>query len=163
MLSRHSAWNRNEEQDNEGSVFELILKNPRNKSHCTTAFIADNTRDKPGLYGRAKPPKCVPAQLVNTKWTARAEFRRWHTRKLSSALTIARDPMNQSSMSLNNHHTTGAENYTGKVFQRFEPQCSMPRSYCGSRILIGLFAQTMHISNTAICREIDCPNIIDWV
>lgn len=34
----------------------------------------------------------------------------------------------------------------------------MPRGYYGSAILIGLFAQTMHISNTAIGSEINCPN-----
>ena len=77
--------------------------------------------------------------------------------KLSSVLTIARNPIDQSSVSLNNRLTTGAENYTGKVFERFEPQ-TLAASYYGSRILIGLFAQTMHISNTAICGEINCPN-----
>lgn len=71
---------------------------------------------------------------------------------------MARNPMDQSSVSLNNRHTTGAENYTGKVFQRFEPQYAIPRGYYGSAILIGLFAQTMHISNTAIWSEINCPN-----
>ena len=77
--------------------------------------------------------------------------------KLSSVLTIARNPIDQSSVSLDNRLTTGAENYTGKVFERFEPQ-THAASYYGSRILIGLFAQTMHISNTAICSEINCPN-----
>lgn len=77
--------------------------------------------------------------------------------KLSSVLTKARNPIDQSSVSLNNRLTTGAENYTGKVFERFEPQ-THAASYYGSRILIGLFAQTMHISNTAICGEINCPN-----
>lgn len=77
--------------------------------------------------------------------------------KLSSVLTIARNPIDQSSVSLNNSLTTGAESYTGKVFEGFEPQ-THAASYYGSPILIGLFAQTMHISNTAICREINCPN-----
>lgn len=77
--------------------------------------------------------------------------------KLSSVLTIARNPIDQSSVSLNNGLTTGAESYTGKVFEGFEPQ-THAASYYGSPILIGLFAQTMHISNTAICREINCPN-----
>ena len=77
--------------------------------------------------------------------------------KLSSVPTIARNPIDQSSVSLNNCLTAGAENYTGKVFERFEPQ-THAASYYGSRVLIGLFAQTMHISNTAICREINCPN-----
>jgi len=35
---------------------------------------------------------------------------------------------------------------------------TIPRCYCRSRALIGLFAQTMHISNTSICGEINCPN-----
>ena len=77
--------------------------------------------------------------------------------KLSSALTIARNPIDQSRVSHNNGLTTGAGSYTGKVFERFEPQ-THAASYYGSPILIGLFAQTMHISNTAICGEINCPN-----
>ena len=57
----------------------------------------------------------------------------------------------------NNRLTTGAESYTGKLFERFEPQ-THAAGYYGSPILIGLFAQTMDISNTAILGEINCPN-----
>lgn len=77
--------------------------------------------------------------------------------ELSSVLTMASSPIDQLSVSLNNCLAAGAESYTGKVFERFEPQ-THAASYYGRRVLIGLFAQTMHISNTAICREINCPN-----
>ena len=77
--------------------------------------------------------------------------------ELSSVLTMASSPIVQLSVSLNNCLAAGSESYTGKVFERFEPQ-THAASYYGRRVLIGLFAQTMHISNTAICREINCPN-----
>lgn len=64
--------------------------------------------------------ECIPAWLVSAKFSARAEFFADGTRELSKSKTIiARNPIDQSSLSRNNYHTTGAENYIGKVFQRF--------------------------------------------
>lgn len=65
--------------------------------------------------------------------------------------------MGQSIVPLNNRHTTGRRITQEKYFKDLNRIHHTARYY-GRRILIGLFAQTMHISNTAICGEINCPN-----
>lgn len=80
--------------------------------HCKTSFIADDTRDK--------ALRVHSGMTCQRKFSARAEFFADGTRALSKSKTIiARNPIDQSSLSRNNYHTTGAENYIGKVFQRF--------------------------------------------
>ena len=151
-LSRHSVWNRNEKTKN-----LWVFWSPISRIARRFLLLITIKRDKNKVISRASGQQCVPAWLVNVKCAARAEFLQMANEKLSSILTIARCPIDQSSLSLNNCLTAEAEKYTGKVFERFEPQ-THAASYYGRRVLIGLFAQTMHISNTAICREINCPN-----